>query len=82
MNKQRDISNELQIKMYMHCGLCLEEKPPHLSPQEFGSIEVGTTKQGFQIWCKRHNCNVMHIDFEGQIHPANTTRKDDEPRGN
>ena len=25
---------------------------------------------------------LLDIDFEGQIHPANTTRKDDEPRGN
>jgi hypothetical protein len=27
-----------------------------------------------QIWCKRHESNVAHIDFEGANHPANQTR--------
>jgi hypothetical protein len=71
----RDIPNTNEIAAYMHCGKCLEEKPPDQSPQEWAQLEVGWTQLGLQVWCKRHDCNVCHIDFEGQKHPANTTRK-------
>ena len=27
-------------------------------------VEVGWTNQGFQVWCTRHNTNVIHIDFD------------------
>ena len=43
-----------------------------MSPREYASLEVGFTKEGLQIWCKRHEVNVMHIDFQGQRHPAAT----------
>lgn len=71
---KRPISNELQIKTYLHCSLCIQEKPPGMSPREYASVEIGATEQGFQVWCKRHECNVVHIDFEGRQHPANTKR--------
>jgi len=63
------ITNE--IVMFFHCGLCLEEIPDGVSPQEWARLEIGWTKPGFQVWCKRHDCNVMHMDFEGHRHPAN-----------
>jgi hypothetical protein len=78
----RRVPNENVILSYMHCGLCLSEiqqgatdsdNPP--SPAEYQQLEVGWTKIGLQVWCKRHNVNVVHIDFEGHRHPANTTRK-------
>ena len=62
-----------QIVSFMHCGKCLEEKPSSLSPREWAQLEVGWTKQGLQVWCKRHECNVLHVDFEGQKHPADIT---------
>lgn len=68
------MDNKLAIKMYLHCALCLEELPPDTSPQEWTSLEVGWTEPGLQIWCKRHNCNVVHIDFEGHQHPVDDTR--------
>jgi hypothetical protein len=58
------------IQMYWHCRRCLAEKPEHISPREWAQIEVGTTELGLQVWCKRHNANVAHIDFEGHVHPA------------
>lgn len=70
-----DVPSSNEIKMFMHCGLCLEERPPNLSPREWASLEVGWTVLGLQVWCKRHECNVIHIDFEGQKHPANLTRE-------
>jgi hypothetical protein len=61
-----------EIQGFVHCGKCLSEVPEHLTPGEYQHVNVGFTKQGLQVWCVRHNCNVMHIDFEGQKHPANT----------
>jgi hypothetical protein len=75
MKPQRDIPNTNQIEMYFHCGRCLSEKPAGVSPKEWAQTEVGFTKIGLQVWCKRHDCNICHIDFEGQQHPANLTAK-------
>jgi hypothetical protein len=72
---KRDIPNTNEIQMYMHCAQCLEEKPADKSPQEWSQNEVGWTTIGLQVWCKRHGCNVCHVDFEGHKHPANTTRQ-------
>ena len=68
-----DISNTNEIEMFIHCAACLSEKPDNTSPREWASLEVGWTKLGFQVWCKRHDANVMHVDFQGAKHPANIT---------
>lgn len=64
------------IASFVHCGLCIQEMPAGTSPRLWAQLEVGFTKIGIQVWCKRHECNVMHIDFQGQKHPANTNRKE------
>lgn len=64
-----------EIEMYFHCRECLEElkiKALPLSPAEYAKLEVGYTKRGIQVWCRRHDQNVMHMDFEGIQHPANS----------
>lgn len=71
-----DIPITNEIKMYFHCGLCLKEKPPNVSPREWGQLEVGFTILGIQVWCKRHEVNVFHMDLEGTKHPAATDRSD------
>ena len=58
------------ISSHIHCGRCMEELPVGKSPVEYQNISVGFTRYGIQVWCKRHNCNIMHIDFEGVKHPA------------
>jgi hypothetical protein len=60
-----------EIQQFFHCGLCLKEKPLGVSPREWAQLEVGWTPFGVQIWCRRHECNIAHIDFEGIQHPAN-----------
>jgi hypothetical protein len=67
----RDIPSTKEIKLFFHCRLCLSEKPDGVSAQSYSQIEAGWTELGLQVWCKRHNVNVVHIDFEGQQHPAN-----------
>jgi hypothetical protein len=57
------ITNE--IVKFIHCMKCLDERPSNQSPREYAQLEFGFTKPGIQVWCKRHEVNVMHIDFEG-----------------
>lgn len=64
-----------EVIMYMHCSMCLESLPNGESPRTWAQLEVGFTPVGLQVWCKRHDVNVVHIDFEGVQHPANMDRK-------
>lgn len=72
------ITNE--IKAFFHCGKCIEdikflvETKGNASPRAYAQLEVGWTVLGLQVWCKRHECNVISIDFEGQKHPANISQ--------
>ena len=63
------------ISSHIHCGRCLKELPAGKSPIEYQTVAVGFTKYGIQVWCKRHDCNIMHIDFEGAKHPADCSAK-------
>jgi len=71
----REIPNTNEIVAFLHCGLCQAEIPDGISPREWKDLEVGWTELGLQVWCVRHEVNVVHIDFEGMKHPANLTRK-------
>lgn len=42
-----------------------DEKYLSMSPREFAKVEVGFTKEGFQIWCKRHEENIADFDLMG-----------------
>ncbi|MFH1392043.1 MAG: hypothetical protein ABIH20_07055 [Candidatus Diapherotrites archaeon] len=65
MNKMGKSSNQNEIKQYFHCEKCLKELPPGKSPEEWQQIETGFTDKGVQVWCKRHDTNIIHIDLEG-----------------
>jgi hypothetical protein len=72
-----DIPNIESGLSYMHCGLCVAEikggkMPPFTSPKEYARQQVSYTRQGFQVWCTRHEVNICHIDFGGTRHRANT----------
>jgi hypothetical protein len=68
------IPNTNEIYKYLHCGLCFEEKPSHEAPRDWARLSVGITKLGLQVWCVRHDANVLHANFEGAKHPVNITR--------
>jgi hypothetical protein len=72
----RPIPNSNEIISFFHCRRCLEEIPDGVAPREWAQNEVGFTKLGLQVWCRRHDANVIHIDFQGVQHPANTGRKE------
>lgn len=62
------------IKLFFHCTQCIREMPAGTSPSDWdeNAYEMGWTDKGFQVWCKRHERNVIHVDFEGRKHPADT----------
>jgi hypothetical protein len=76
----RPVPNTNEIKAYLHCAKCLRERPDGVSPAEVQHISAGWTPQGLQIWCNIHDCNILHVDFEDQKHPANTTARDPKPK--
>ncbi len=67
------------IAMFLHCGKCLvevgaiAEREGSASPRDYARLSVGWTAVGLQVWCNRHDANVLHVDFEGYQHPANLT---------
>ena len=76
--EQRVIPATNGIKMFFHCRECLNEyfrdKIADQSPADYSKLDVGFTDLGIQVWCRRHELNVAHIDFEGACHPANQAR--------
>ena len=59
-----------EIVAYLHCKKCLEERPVDQTPMEWSQTQAGFTKKGIQVWCNRHDLNIIHMDFEGTKHPA------------
>ena len=89
--------NENNIENYYHCKICINElqnatstkdlsmidpKLSQYTPRTYARLEVGLTKQGFQVWCVRHNLNVIHIDFKGQEVDIETTKDIDSEDAN
>lgn len=37
---------------------------------EYMRLDVGFSNIGLQVWCRRHDANVVHIDFEGRELPT------------
>ena len=52
-------SGSNEIELFLHCTDCCL-----LGGQE--DYDFGWTPAGFQVWCKRHKLNVIHLDFLGQ----------------
>lgn len=73
--EQRHVPNTNEICMFFHCSQCMPLKPVNKSPREWVQIEAGFTPVGIQVWCRRCEANIVHVDFQGMQHPANTTRK-------
>lgn len=69
----REIPATNEIKLFFHCAKCAVDKPADVSPSDYADLECGWTIIGFQVWCRRCNVNIVHVDFEGRKHRANTT---------
>lgn len=57
------------INEYLVCTECQKEFESGMtdfgSMREYSRIDAGFTDLGFQVWCRRHDHNVCHINFEG-----------------
>jgi hypothetical protein len=76
-------SNEDEAVCFVHCPECLGEVMAMLEVEgyarpDYECLSVGWTPIGLQVWCVRHNCNVLHVDFEGYQHPGNDTAPEGE----
>ena len=63
-------SPQQKMHDFLHCRKCLEELPEDKSPRDYMHFEIGYTSRGFQVWCLRHECNVIHIDHMNADLPA------------
>lgn len=54
-----------QIESFFHCKECMSEIPDGESPASWARINTGFTKKGLQVWCERHDKNIIHLDFLG-----------------
>lgn len=75
---ESDIPITDAIEGVLVCARCLHEvqvekaRGVAISLSEYSRMTIGWTKIGLQVWCQRHRCNIVHIDFEGSKHPVNT----------
>ena len=60
-----DLRGVSRIKEYFHCGSCLESGDEK-HEKESGSLAVGWTEEGIQVFCETCMLNVYDIDFDGQ----------------
>ena len=68
LNKNMRTSLSNSINDYIICSECQSEFDSGMtdsgSIQEYTKLDVGFTDVGVQVWCRRCEKNVCHIDFE------------------
>lgn len=65
------------IVSYIHCRECMfdwSQTDKSISPAEFQDNEVGFTSTGIQVWCRRHDKNVISLDIK-QVDASNPIGK-------
>lgn len=50
-----------EIHTFFQCVACIREKPPSQSPKNFMRLNVGIGPDGLQVWCVRHDINVVKL---------------------
>jgi len=57
------------IKEPIVCSACLDEfAKGQTDAKTIGSylrMDIGFTQRGIQVWCQRHDANIVEIDFAG-----------------
>ena len=48
-----------------NCGKCVDELPEGETPRTYARTQLILSPEGLQVWCNRHNCNVVTMDVEG-----------------
>ena len=50
-----------QIKTYFNCRKCFAELPEGQSMREYSRTQTGWTPIGIQVWCVRHDIEVVSL---------------------
>tara|TARA_R110000782_G_scaffold206636_2_gene295187 strand:- start:413 stop:679 length:267 start_codon:yes stop_codon:yes gene_type:complete len=52
----------------MHCKKCLDEKPngDREDHADYAQLDIGWTPEGIQVWCRRHDTNVLILTLKGE----------------
>ena len=70
MDKDENSNLLYNITDNLVCNQCCEEYCAGLtdsrSLQQYSMLDVGLTDIGLQVWCLRHDVNVVHVDFGGK----------------
>ena len=70
MGKDKNSNLLYNITKNLVCNQCYEEYCAGLtdskSLQHYTILDIGLTDIGLQVWCRRHNVNVVHVDFGGR----------------
>jgi hypothetical protein len=59
-----------KIECYLQCRYCCDEVgylnsiDDHINIKHYAQVQVGLTTKGVQVWCRRHNCNIAHIEVK------------------
>lgn len=70
--KDRPIPTDDVGLSYINCTMCVIEAAKtgqHI--KEYARMTVSFTDIGLQVYCLRHEVNIIHIDFQGTKPPAN-----------
>ena len=70
-----DLSRLLHnIERPIVCSRCADEvtdgRAGLVSMADYMRLDVGFSEAGLQVWCRRHDANVVHIDFQGHDLPT------------
>ncbi|MEE4299787.1 MAG: hypothetical protein V2J24_10120 [Pseudomonadales bacterium] len=67
------------------CAKCADDvaagRAVEASIAEHQRLEVGFTEFGIQVWCRRHDANIVHVDFGGQRFRADFRCLESKPEG-
>ena len=57
-----------EIMGVMHCKKCLDEKPngDREDHGDYAQLDIGWTPEGIQVWCRRHDTNVLSLTLKGE----------------
>lgn len=62
----RFAKNGNDILTFLHCKKCLKDNTFGTAPRHWARLEFGWTEKGFQLWCVRHDVNIISVDLKGQ----------------
>lgn len=65
LNGQRQLPTTNEIRDYLYCAKCDDSCPSTETLKNWQRLSIGLTSYGLQVWCDRHNVNVLHFDLSG-----------------